>query len=70
MDSTYVKHAASGCFLARHNSAVCLLVLLIHGVLSHRCAQDCVNFICDAPEVKAISFVGSNKVATYSIVWG
>lgn len=30
------------------------VVNIIHG------AHDCVNFICDAPEIKAISFVGGN----------
>lgn len=32
---------------------------IIHG------AHDSVNFICDAPEVKAISFVGSNNAGEY-----
>jgi hypothetical protein len=32
---------------------------IIHG------AHDAVNFICDAPEIKAISFVGSNRAGEY-----
>mmetsp|Transcript_18115 Transcript_18115/g.22012 ORF Transcript_18115/g.22012 Transcript_18115/m.22012 type:complete len:527 (-) Transcript_18115:1860-3440(-) len=32
---------------------------VIHG------AHDCVNFICDAPDIKAISFVGSNSAGEY-----
>lgn len=27
--------------------------------------QDTVNFICDAPDIKAISFVGSNQAGEY-----
>jgi acyl-CoA reductase-like NAD-dependent aldehyde dehydrogenase len=32
---------------------------IIHG------GRDAVNFICDAPAVKAISFVGSNQAGEY-----
>jgi len=32
---------------------------IIHGT------HDCVNFICDAPEIKAISFVGGNQAGEY-----
>ena len=32
---------------------------VIHG------SRDCVNFICDAPEIKAISFVGGNQAGEY-----
>jgi malonate-semialdehyde dehydrogenase (acetylating)/methylmalonate-semialdehyde dehydrogenase len=32
---------------------------VIHGT------HDCVNFICDAPEIKAISFVGGNEAGEY-----
>lgn len=32
---------------------------IIHG------AHDCVNFICDDPDIKAISFVGSNQAGEY-----
>eukprot|EP00948_MAST-09A_sp_MAST-9A-sp1_P002283 g2283.t1 len=32
---------------------------IIHG------AHDCVNFICDAPEIKAISFVGGNQAGEH-----
>ena len=32
---------------------------MIHG------AHDAVNFICDHPAIKAISFVGSDQAGTY-----
>ena len=32
---------------------------VIHG------AHDAVNFVCDAPDIKAISFVGSNQAGEY-----
>merc|ERR1711943_132382 len=35
------------------------VVNVIHG------ARDCVNFICDAPEIKAISFVGGDAAGRY-----
>lgn len=31
---------------------------------------DTVNFICDAPEIKAISFVGSNQAGRYIFARG
>eukprot|EP00163_Fabomonas_tropica_P029157 TRINITY_DN6163_c0_g2_i1.p1 TRINITY_DN6163_c0_g2~~TRINITY_DN6163_c0_g2_i1.p1 ORF type:complete len:553 (+),score=176.24 TRINITY_DN6163_c0_g2_i1:634-2292(+) len=37
---------------------------IIHG------AHDCVNFICDAPDIKAISFVGSNRAGEYIFARG
>jgi malonate-semialdehyde dehydrogenase (acetylating)/methylmalonate-semialdehyde dehydrogenase len=40
------------------------VVNVIHG------AHDTVNFICDAPEIKAISFVGGNKAGEYIFARG
>lgn len=40
------------------------VVNVIHG------AHECVNFICDAPEIKAISFVGGNTAGEYIFARG
>jgi len=37
------------------------VVNVIHG------AHDAVNFICDHPDIRAISFVGSDQAVRYSI---